>query len=129
MRKLSVYILKEFLSFLVYSLLAFTVISILVDLVENIDSFIDRGTGILLIILYYVFDLPFIIVLTFPVSMLLATMFSLGRLGGDNEITAMKASGISLYRILFPLYLFFLPAKLGGGGSPYIDTSGMAQQI
>lgn len=67
MRKLSVYILKEFLSFLVYSLLAFTVISILIDLVENIDSFIDRGTGILLIILYYVFDLPFTIVLTFPV--------------------------------------------------------------
>jgi len=40
--------------------------------------------------------------------MLLATMFSLGRLSGDNEITAMKASGISLYRILMPIYIFSL---------------------
>ena len=40
--------------------------------------------------------------------MLLTTMFSLGRFVGDNEITAMKASGISLYRILMPLYLFSL---------------------
>lgn len=108
MRKLSVYILKEFLFFLGYSILAFLVIFILVDVVDHIDQFIDRNFGLPVIFLYYVVYLPYIIVLTLPVAMLLATMFSLGRLVGDNEITAIKASGISLYRILLPLYVFSL---------------------
>jgi len=108
MRKVSHYILKEFVSFLWYIILAFIIIFVLVDLVENIDRFLDKNIRYSLIFLYYIFYLPYIVVLTLPVSMLLATMFSLGRLGGDNELTAMKASGISLYRILLPLYLFGL---------------------
>lgn len=106
MNKISFYILREFISFLWYIILAFAIIFVLVDLVENVDSFIDHDVHIRLITLYYVFYLPYIIVLTLPVSMLLATMFSLGRLVGDNEITAMKSSGLSLYRILMPLFIF-----------------------
>ncbi len=108
MRKISRYILKEYISFLWYIVLAFLIIFVLVDLVENVDKFIDRNVRYNLIMLYYLFYLPYIIVLTLPVSMLLATMFGLGRLVGDNEITAMKASGISLYRILTPLWMFSL---------------------
>jgi lipopolysaccharide export system permease protein len=108
MRKISRYILNEFISILLYSILAFVAIYILVDTVENIDRFIDSSLSLKYIFLYYAFYLPYIIVLTLPVAMLLATMFSLGRLVGDNEITAMKASGISLYRIFIPLYIFAL---------------------
>jgi lipopolysaccharide export system permease protein len=64
--------------------------------------------GLEIIALNYLFYLPWVITLVMPVAMLLATMFSLGRLVGDNEITAIKASGISLYRVLFPLYVFAL---------------------
>ena len=108
MRILTKYILKEFFSFLIYCILAFVSIFILVDIVENLDKLIDENIRINLIILYYAFFLPYIIVLTIPVAMLLTTMFSLGRLVGDNEITAMKASGISFYRILIPLYVLSL---------------------
>ena len=108
MKIISAYILKEFFSFLIYCILAFLALFILIDIVENMDTLIDRKVGINLIILYYTFYLPYIVVLTLPVAMLLTTMFSLGRFVGDNEITAMKASGISLYRILMPLYLFSL---------------------
>lgn len=104
MRILSRYVVMEFLFFLGYSLLAFTAVFILVDLVDNMDKFIDSKVGIRIIALNYLFYLPYILTLILPVSMLLATMFSLGRLVGDNEITAIKASGISLYRILMPLY-------------------------
>ncbi len=106
MRILSKYVLKEFFSFLVYCILAFLAIFILIDVVENLDSMINNKLGFSLIILYYLFSLPYIIILTLPVAMLLTTMFSLGRLVGDNEITAVKSSGISLYRILLPLYVF-----------------------
>lgn len=108
MRILSRYTLREFLSCLGYALLAFIAIFILVDLVDRMDKFIDAKAGMRIIALYYVFYLPWVISLVTPVAMLLATMFSLGRLVGDNEIIAMKASGISLYRILFPLYVFAL---------------------
>jgi len=108
LRLLTRYILKEYTSYLWYVIIAFVVIFVLVDSVEHIDEFIDDKIAVGLIVLYYAFYLPYIVVLTLPVSMLLATMFSLGRLGGDNEITAMKASGVSLYRILAPLYIFAL---------------------
>lgn len=108
MRILSRYILKEYISYLIYALLAFSAIFILVDLVDKMDKFIDARVGIRIIALNYVFYMPWVITLVMPVAMLLATMFSLGRLVGDNEITAMKASGISLYRILMPIYGFSL---------------------
>lgn len=108
MRIVSSYILREFITYLFYCILAFIGIYILVDTVEHIDNFIDSGLEIKLVLMYYALYLPFIIVLTMPVAMLIATMFSLSRLVGDNEITAMKASGISIYRILLPLYVFAL---------------------
>ena len=108
MKILTRYMLKEFFSFLIYCILAFASIFILIDIVENLDKLIDENIRINLIVLYYTFFLPYIIVLTIPVAMLLTTMFSLGRLVGDNEITAMKASGISFYRILIPLYVLSL---------------------
>lgn len=92
--------------FLLYSILAFMVIFILVDTVEMMDKFIDSNMRPSYIVYYYAFYLPYIITLTIPVAMLLASLFSMGRLMGDNEITAMKASGQSLYRLLMPLYGF-----------------------
>ncbi len=108
MRIISRYVLKEFNTYLWYIVIAFVIIFVLVDSVEHIDEFIDDKVSAGLIVLYYAFYLPYIVVLTLPVSMLLATMFSLGRLGGDNELTALKSSGVSLYRILMPLYIFSL---------------------
>ena len=108
MRIISRYVLEEFWTFLVFSILAFAAIFVLVDAVEVLDTFIDDRIGLHLIVLYYFFYLPYIIVLTMPVAMLLTTMFSLGRLVSDNEIIAMKSSGVSLYRILLPLYVFAL---------------------
>jgi len=67
MRKVSIYIIKELFSFLWYCILAFAVIWILVDLVENLDTFINKEIGAGLILLYYIFYLPFIVLLTFPV--------------------------------------------------------------
>ena len=113
MRILSRYILREFISFLGFSLLAFAAVFILVDLVDKLDTFIDSRVGIAVILYFYLFYLPYIMTMVIPVAMLLATMFSLGRLVGDNEITAMKASGISLYRILFPIYVLSLFVGLG----------------
>ncbi len=75
----------------------------IVDLVEHIDTFIDRQAAPDAVIRYYLYYSPYILVLVSPIAMLLSSLFSLGLLARQNELLAMKSSGISLYRILLPL--------------------------
>ncbi|HID94784.1 MAG TPA: YjgP/YjgQ family permease [Candidatus Latescibacteria bacterium] len=106
MRLLERYITRQFCEWLIVSLAAFVAIFIVVDLVENLDSFIDRKLSLLDVIRYYILYLPYILVLMLPVAMLLSTLFSVGGLARNNELAAMKASGVSLYRIFYPLFHF-----------------------
>ena len=105
MRLLDRYVLKRFLYVCFFALLAFWLIFLVVDIVEHIDLFIDRGAGLFLVLKYYLYYSPFILVMVLPVAMLLSSLFSLGILARNNELTAMKVSGISLYRTLLPLFI------------------------
>lgn len=106
------YILRKFLYVCIYALLAFWLIFLVVDIIEHIDIFIDREAGIGSVVMYYLYYSPFILVMVLPVAMLLSTLFSLGLLAKDNELTAMKANGISLYRTLLPLFILAFLASL-----------------
>ncbi|MBD3288741.1 LPS export ABC transporter permease LptG [candidate division KSB1 bacterium] len=108
MRILDKYILRRFLGTLLFSLVAFSIIFIIVDLIGYMDKFIDRDVPRLVVAQYYFYYLPYIIVLSLPVAMLLASLFSIGQMTRYNEIVAMSASGVSLYRILRPLFIFGL---------------------
>ena len=105
MKILDRYISRRFLGVLLFSLVAFISIFIIVDLVEKLDAFIDQDVPKFIILKYYIFSLPYIIVLTLPVAMLLSSLFSIGNMARQNEIVAMKSAGISLYRILAPLFI------------------------
>jgi len=102
------YLLRKFLLLLVYSLLAFIAIFLVVDLVENIDKFIDAGITRQQALLYYLLNFPFFISTALPMSMLIATIFATGTLAKNNELTAMKSSGVSLYRIATPIFVLSL---------------------
>lgn len=78
------------------------------DFVEKIDNFVDAGAGANLMLIYYGYSLPNFIDMALPMSMLLATVFSLGTLNKNYEIAAMRASGISMLRIARPLLLLGL---------------------
>jgi len=104
MKILSRYLISQFLSVLIFSIIAFALVFVIVDLIENLDHFIDREVPKLIIAIYYFYYLPYIIILVLPIAMLLASLFSVGNLSRFNELTAMKASGISLYRIAIPLW-------------------------
>ena len=97
------YLLSRFLKILAFALIAFTVVVIIVDLVENIDSFIDHKAPFGIVFLYYVYYTPFIIVLALPVAILLSTMFTVGSLARYHELEVMKATGLSLYRLALPI--------------------------
>ena len=103
MKILDKYILQKFLGTLLFALIAFSVIFIIIDLVGFLDKFIDRKVGFSIVIKYYLFYFPYIIVLTLPVATLLASLFSIGQLARYNELIAMQAAGLSNYRILSSL--------------------------
>ncbi|MBN1153857.1 LptF/LptG family permease [candidate division KSB1 bacterium] len=106
MRILDKYILHKFVLTLIFALFAFCLIFIIIDLIEYLDKFIDKSVPYTVVINYYIYYLPYIIVLSLPVAVLLASLFSVGQMTRNNEIVAMKAAGISLVRILLPLFIF-----------------------
>jgi len=98
------YIADRFLKAFLISLGVLIIVPVLVDIIEHVDYFIDRGANPLAVAKYYFFYLPYFLTFTIPVASLLSTLFSLGILNKNNEITAMKASGASLYRIFLPVF-------------------------
>ncbi len=102
MRLLDRYIIRQFVTTALFSLAAVLVVFIVIDAMEKLDDFIDRQAGWGIIAQYYLFFVPEIIKLIIPVAMLLASLFVTARLSTQNELTAMKSSGVSLYRIMVP---------------------------
>jgi lipopolysaccharide export system permease protein len=84
---------------------AFLTVSVIVDLFERLDTFIDHDVPGLTIAQYYVATLPYLFVLTLPIACLISALFALGGMARRNELIAMTASGISLYRILAPVWI------------------------
>jgi LPS export ABC transporter permease LptG len=99
------YILNRFLSILIGALFAFIIVFVVVDIVENLDKFIDAKMPRRAIINYYLYTLPWFVSIALPMSTLMATFFSMGLLHKRNEITAMKSSGLSIRRIGISLLL------------------------
>jgi lipopolysaccharide export system permease protein len=94
------YVLRRFFFLALFTGLASLLIFVTVDLMENLDKFIDAQTPPREIVQYYLLYLPQIIYLILPVILLLTTVFTLGGLVSRSEITAMKAGGVSPGRLL-----------------------------
>lgn len=100
------YILRHFITNFLFGILCFIVIFVLVDLFENLDKFIDNNLTISSVLYYYYLFLPEIIKLITPLSILLASLFTISRFINFSEYTAMKSAGISIYRYLLPILIF-----------------------
>ncbi|HRR40740.1 MAG TPA: LPS export ABC transporter permease LptF [Syntrophales bacterium] len=104
MRKiLNRYILKEITLPFLMTLLVFTFVLLIGKILQIMDLMVNKGVNILAVVKIVLFILPSFLTVTIPISLLIAVLIGLGRLSSDNEITAMKASGISLYQLLLPI--------------------------
>jgi lipopolysaccharide export system permease protein len=82
------------------------VLVLAVDLLFTLaDLIINKGVPLWAVLKLLVYKLPSLMVLTFPVSTLFATAMALGRLSRDNEIVALRTSGINLFRISVPILI------------------------
>lgn len=118
MTKFDKYITKQFVSTSFFSLIVFIIIFVSIDLMEKLDNFIDSNSSTQTIIKYYLMFIPEIVKLMTPISMLLSSLFTTGKMSTSNELTAMKASGLSLYRFMLPIILVSL---LVSGFSVYFN--------
>jgi lipopolysaccharide export system permease protein len=103
MKKLDRYLLWPFIRNLVAVTLTAGVIIIVINLIEELRDFIDHDVPILTILEYYLYFGGWVIKSFFPVFVLLSTLFTVSLLARKNEILAMKAAGVSLYRITAPI--------------------------
>ena len=101
--KLDLYILKEFLIVLIISIIGFISIFLIVDLIENLDRFMDNNVPTNIVFNYYLYTLPYFLSIGLPMSALISIVISFGSIVKRNEWTALKASGVSIYRVATPL--------------------------
>lgn len=107
-KKIEKYILRYFLSSILFTLLGIVFIYIIVDFFEKIGIYVDRKVNPLKIIIYYLLFSPSLIILVLPLVFLLSVYFSLGRLTKNNEILAMSSVGISPLQIYKPIFIYSL---------------------
>jgi LPS export ABC transporter permease LptG len=103
MRRLDRYVTFYFLQAYLYCIAGFISIWFIFDVSDNISNFLDQRISRTTILKYYFTQMPQILVVLLPVALLLALLFTLGRMSRSNEIVSMLTAGVSLPRILAPL--------------------------
>lgn len=111
-RILSLYIIREILSLFLLSIAVFTLILLLGRLIKLTDLVISHGVPLADISRMIIYLMPSFLVFTIPMAFLLAVLLAFGRLSADNEITVLKAGGISLMQLIPPVLLCGLLATL-----------------
>lgn len=112
-RTLDKYLLTRFIVSLAVAVGTIMLIALIIDLVEHLEEIVDNAASPIDVIRYYIYLLPWIYKIIIPAAVLLAGLFSIGLLARNNEILAMKAAGVSLYRIALPLLIFTFLLSLG----------------
>ena len=103
--KLDGYILREFLIKYSVLLLVFVILFILGDVYQDISDFLERKVALRIIVFYLLCKLPGNIRFILPISMLLGCMWTMAAFGKNMEVTAMRASGVSLFRCGCSIFL------------------------
>lgn len=100
MKILERYILRESIKPFLLSLLVLTFVFLLDKLIDLLNLIIEKRLDIPAIISVFSLSLPFMLALTVPMAVLVATIMSFGRLSVDNELVAFKSCGINIYTLM-----------------------------
>jgi lipopolysaccharide export system permease protein len=111
-RILSLYIIREIASLFLLGLSVFTLILLMGRLIKLTDLVISRGVPLADVSRMILYLMPSFLVFTIPMAFLLAVLLAFGRLSADNEITVMKAGGISLMQMMPPVVVCGVCAAL-----------------
>ena len=113
MKKLDRFILKSFIGPFVAILLVVVFILVMQFLWLYIDELVGKGLSFKVILEFLAWGSVTMLPLSLPLATLLASMMTLGTLGQNNELLAIKAAGVSLQRVLMPLGAACLVVSIG----------------
>jgi lipopolysaccharide export system permease protein len=102
---LSRYILKEHVGPLTFALTALTSLLLLNYVAKNFGELVGKGLPWQVIVEFFVLSIPFTFAMTLPMAVLVSVLYAFTRLASENEITALKASGVGLTRLLVPVLI------------------------
>jgi lipopolysaccharide export system permease protein len=97
------YILREISYPFLMILFVMTFVLIMGKLLQLMDLMVNKGVSFYDILKLFFLLFPSFLIFTIPISLLVSILIGLGRLSSDNEITIFKASGVSLYQMLYPV--------------------------
>lgn len=113
-RPLDRYVFSEFWKIFVATVIGFPLLLIIFDITDNLDKYLAQKLPPMNIALSYVYSLPDYMFMILPAGVLFATVFSIGSLTRHSEITAAKASGVSFYRFIAPIFVGAAIATVAG---------------
>ncbi len=103
MKILSRYVLREHLGPLAFALTALTSLLLLNFIAKRFGDLVGKGLPTSVIAEFFALAVPFTVAMTLPMAVLVAVLYAFSRLASESEITALKASGVSMGRILAPV--------------------------
>ena len=106
MRLLNRYFLRQLTAPFFFALAAQTSLMLLSQVAKKFGALVGKGLPWTVIAEVFLLSLPFIVAMTLPMAVLLAVLYTFSHLAADNEITATRASGISVYQVLAPVLLW-----------------------
>ncbi len=113
MKRLHIYIIKRFIGPLVVTLLISLFVLLMQFLWVYLDDLVGKGLEMNIIVEFLIYTLAMLMPMALPLSMLLASIMTFGDMGENNELLAMKAAGISLFRIMKPVIVVSILLSFG----------------
>jgi lipopolysaccharide export system permease protein len=118
MRILTRYILRAHIGPFLFAVSVLTGILLVNTIAKRLEGLAGRGLSWSVMAEVFILSFPHILALTLPMAVLVATLYAFSQLAADNEITALKASGINVNRLLIPL---LLAATVFGAGMTWFN--------
>ena len=97
--------MREHVGPLVFALTALTSLLLLNYIAKRFGDLVGKGLGWDVIGEFFLLSLPFTVAMTLPMAVLVSTLYAFSRLAAENEITALKASGVGMTRVMIPVLL------------------------
>ncbi len=107
-RTLDRFVAGTFLRLFTIFIIGAPLLFILVDAVDNLDRYFERGLSLTHVVVGYLYLFPNFLLWAFPVASLLATVFTIYPMTTHREVMAAKAGGVSFYRLIAPIVLLGL---------------------
>lgn len=113
MSRLDWYIIREHMGPFIFALIVVTMVLIVDFIPDVVKMAISKGLPTWVIVQVFALNLAWMFALAVPMAALSGTLMAFGRMAGDSETVAMKAAGVSLYRMITPVLVIATLAAAG----------------